>query len=370
MYDEPSLSSSEEQAAAPLPSTPPDAGTPAAAQEQPVGDADIPPSGSVPLFPQAEAPFYTIEGNTSDEASVAAPFQFSGALHTPAGPSPDAAQASRTGTTPPAVPQAQQPRWLRPLMWGLALLVVALLLVGSIIGLAASPRALQTTGAARPTAPVNASAPKGPPSPAPTSPTTPTSSWSLSPLPAGWMGAGLSRGDAAFAMRTAITFTDREMSLDSRNIGTRAIHSGTLTAATFLLTAAARTRFAHNDVRVANNVLFDRLTSEQMIQAVVDETPQVVRFQTQGGQQLAWVEVSFHLWQERKDPAHPGGRIEGLETDPASGQPRLHHMSVLLLRVAPGTQGPTAPMGGTGWLVSNYGLDLAGGTLVDLVEPA
>lgn len=184
------------------------------------------------------------------------------------------------------------------------------------------------------------------------------------------MTAGLSRGDAAFAMRTAMTFTDREMSLDFRNMGTRAIHSGTLTAATFLLTPASRARFQQNDVRVINNVLFDRLTSEQMIQAVVDETPQLVRFQAQGQQQFAWVEVSFHLWQSRLDPTHPGQRIEGLEADPASGQPQLHRMSVLLLRVAPGTQGATAPMGGTGWLVSNYGLDLVGQTVVDLVEPA
>lgn len=367
MYDEPA-SPSEEQAATPLPSTPPDTGTPAAAQEQPVGDAHIPPSGSVPLFPQAsqQAPFYTIAHDDLDEASVAAPFQFSGALPPQPGP-PIPAAATGTVTAPKPSPQTPQPRWLRPLMWGLALLVVALLLVGSIIGLAASPRALQTTGAVGRAASVKALPLKGPPSPAPTSP---TSSWSLSPLPAGWTGAGLSRGDAAFAMRTAITFTDREMSLDWRNIGTRAAHSGTLTAATFILTPAARTRFQQNDVRVINNVLFDRLTSEQMIQAVTDEQPHLVQFQAQAGQQLAWVEVSFHLWQERKDPAHPDNRIEGLETDPATGQPRLHRMSVLLLRVAPGTQGPTAPMGGTGWLVSNYGLDLAGGTLVDLVEPA
>jgi hypothetical protein len=37
-------------------------------------------------------------------------------------------------------------------------------------------------------------------------------------------------------------------------------------------------------------------------------------------------------------------------------------MIVLLLRVPPGTQGTNAPMGGTGWLVSTYALDPAGGS--------
>ena len=35
----------------------------------------------------------------------------------------------------------------------------------------------------------------------------------------------------------------------------------------------------------------------------------------------------------------------------------MHHMTVLLLRVPPTTQGADAPMGGTGWLVNVYALD-------------
>jgi hypothetical protein len=44
----------------------------------------------------------------------------------------------------------------------------------------------------------------------------------------GWTGAGLSTGDALEAERTAWTFTDREMSLDYRNVGTQAQHGGSL----------------------------------------------------------------------------------------------------------------------------------------------
>jgi hypothetical protein len=45
-------------------------------------------------------------------------------------------------------------------------------------------------------------------------------------------------------------------------------------------------------------------------------------------------------------------------------------MIVLLLRVTPGTQGANAPMGGTGWLVSTYALDQAGGSLPTVIQPA
>lgn len=372
MYDDPSSSSSAQEpaAAAPAPDQP-HVSPEAVAGAPSVVDADLQPSSEVPFFPSvaaAEPTFYTID---SEEPGVAAPFQFSGAIPAPAGPQPDAVQATGTITPPKPSPQVQRPRWYRLLLWGLALLVVLLLLMGSIIGLAAPARSLQTPGVTSPTALVKAPPQKGPPSPVPTRLATgPTSSWSLAQLPAGWTAANLSGGDAAFAMRTAMTFTDREMSLDYRNVGTRGQHGATMTAATFLLTLAARTRFQQNDVRVINNVLFDRLAGSHLIQAVVDATPQLVQFQVQGGQQVAWVDVMFHLWQSRIDPARPGQRIEGLESDPASGQPRLHRMSVLLLRVAPGTQGPNAPMGGTGWLVSNYALDLAGKTVVDLVQPA
>lgn len=185
----------------------------------------------------------------------------------------------------------------------------------------------------------------------------------------GWTGAGLSTGDALEAERTAWTFTDREMSLDYRNVGSQAQHGGTLTAAVFLLTPNARTRFFQNDVRVINNVLFDRVQQQQLIQEVMNAQPRLLQFQVQGQQQFAWVDVSFQLWQSRLDP-QTGSRDEGLELDPATHTPRVHHLIVLLLRVTPGTQGDNAPMGGTGWLVSTYALDPAGGSLPVVIQPA
>jgi hypothetical protein len=181
--------------------------------------------------------------------------------------------------------------------------------------------------------------------------------WVPQQLPAGWVGAGLSNGDALFAERTAWTFTDREEGLDFRNVGTRALHGGTLTAATFILSPGGKTRFAQNDVRVINNTLFDHVQNVQLVQAAVNAVPRLTGFQMQGQNQFAWVDVSFQLYQSQIDPA-THQRTEGLEKDPATNQPRTHHMSVLLVRIDPATQGSASPMGGSGWLVSSYGLDM------------
>src|SRR6266566_3570707 len=214
-----------------------------------------------------------------------------------------------------------------------------------------------------------------PPTPTMTTATaqaTPPSDWVPSALTLqqlGWTGAGLSMGDALEAERTAWTFSDREMSLDYRNTGTRAQHGGTFTAAVFLLTPNARARFIANDVRVMNNVLFYRVEQQQLIQEVVNAQPRLVRFQVQGAQQFAWVDVAFQLWQSQLGQ-QTGSRVEGLELDPATNGPRVHHMLVLLLRVTPGTQGTNAPMGGTGWLVSTYALDPAGSNLPAIIQPA
>ncbi len=232
------------------------------------------------------------------------------------------------------------------------------------------PPATHTTPTARPTRTVQMT-------PTPTTATatthvTPPGDWvpsaqTLQQL--GWMGAGLSTGDALEAERTAWTFTDREMSLDYRNAGTPVQHSGTFTASVFLLTPNARARFFANDVRAINNALFDRVEQQQLIQEVVNAQPSLVQFQVQGQQQIAWVDVSFQLWQSLLDQ-QTGSRVEGLELDPVTHRPRVHHMIVLLLRVTPGTQGANAPMGGTGWLVSTYALDPTGGSLPAIIQPA
>jgi hypothetical protein len=185
----------------------------------------------------------------------------------------------------------------------------------------------------------------------------------------GWTAAGLSTADALEAERTAWTFTDREMSLDYRDAGSLAQHGGTFTAAVFLLTPNATTRFFQNDVRVINNGLFDRVQQQQLIQEVVNAQPNLVQFQVQGQQQFAWVDVSFQLWQSQIDP-QTGQRTEGLEIDPTTHGQRIHHMIVLLLRVTPSAQGTNAPMGGTGWLVSTYALDPAAGSLPAVIQPA
>jgi hypothetical protein len=185
----------------------------------------------------------------------------------------------------------------------------------------------------------------------------------------GWTRAGLSTGDALEAERTTWAFTDREMSLDYRNVGTQAQHGGTLTASVFLLTPNARVRFFQNDVRVINNALFDRVQQQQLVQEVVNAQVRLVHFQVQGQQQFAWVDVSFQLWQSQLDH-QTGSRAEGLELDPTTHGPRIHHLIVLLLGVTPGTQGANAPMGGTGWLVSTYALDPAGGNLPSVIQPA
>src|SRR5258708_15677466 len=102
---------------------------------------------------------------------------------------------------------------------------------------------------------------------------------------------------------------------------------------------------------------------------VVNAQRRVGQFEVQGKRQFAWVDVSFQLWRSQLDP-QTGSRAEGLELDPATHGPRVHHMIVLLLRVTPGTQGTNAPMGGTGWLVSTYTLDPAAASLPVLIQPA
>ncbi|WP_126554874.1 hypothetical protein [Dictyobacter kobayashii] len=176
----------------------------------------------------------------------------------------------------------------------------------------------------------------------------------------GWTQAGLTLGDAFEAIRTGSTFTDREMSYDYRNIGTPTNHSGTLTGAMFLLTPGGQVRFIHNDVRMINNALYDKVHAGKIIQQVVNAQPSLVQFQiveVQGQQhKFAWINVAFELLQSKIDPAS-GKRVERIQVDPATGQPILNHMAVVLVRISPQTQGANAPMGGTGWLVDTYELD-------------
>src|SRR6266700_1163133 len=142
----------------------------------------------------------------------------------------------------------------------------------------------------------------------------------------GWTTAGLTLADALQAARTAATFTDREEDLVFNKAGTR-------TAAFFLLTPAAKTRFTQNDVRVSSNALWGNVIGRQLIQLAINEQPALVTQVAQGQNHFAWLDVQFNLWQSRIDPQHPNQRIEGVGNDPATNAPRTHHMVVLLLHV-------------------------------------
>ncbi len=189
-------------------------------------------------------------------------------------------------------------------------------------------------------------------------------SWLPQRLPAPWQAAGLTLADALQAERTATMFTDRELSLDFRSVGTRARHGGTFTASLFLLTPNGKRRFARHDLRAINNGLFDRVAQHHLVQLVVNPQPHLTAFIVAGQQQFAWVTVTFVLWRSQ---VSQGRASSGFDLLPGTHTPRLHHLQVLLLRVPPQTQGVNAPAGGTGWLVSTYALD---GPPPPIIEPA
>ncbi len=359
---------------------------------QPSGSEDRQPSDAVP----AASTMHTSTPDEHDDfpedvlledeaagwsAQFVVPFQQSGPM--PAvNPQPPRASSNQTGG--PAQGRTTPRRF--PILKVALISTLIVLAVGFLaLSVFAQPATHLTTTAKNPTQgpPVTRTAPTARPTrtvqktPTPTMTTaTPQATPQIDWVPSaqtlqqlGWTGAGLSTGDALEAERTAWTFTDREMSLDYRNAGTQAQHGGTFTAAVFLLTPNASARFFQNDVRAINDVLFDRVQRQQLIREVVNAQPRLVQFQVQGQQQFAWVDVSFQLWQSQLNQ-QTGQRAEGLELDPATNGPRIHHMIVLLLRITPGTQGTNAPMGGTGWLVSTYALNPARGSLPTVIQPA
>lgn len=342
-------------------------------------------SGSHPKLPEevSNSQSFYFEGEQSDpEALFVAPFQLSGAMP----PAFGSAQASgQVSPAPPApsTPSAKTRRRLRLSLPMIAILVCVVVILGLLAmnALAQPMQPLQTPGAgsSQTTQPTRVKGNQQPvvkaPSPAPTSRTNEqapgqiTPSWVPQSLPNGWTNVGLSTGDAVQTLRTATTFTDREMSLDYRSVGTRAHHAGSFTAAVFLLTPAAQQRFQTNDVRASDNRLFDMVVRAKLIRLVINPLPKLIKFAAQGRQQFAWVDVQFLLWQSQID-LQTGHIQQGVQLDPATNQPRVHHLMVLLLRVSPQNAGTNPAMGGTGWLVSNYGLDLPNGADLDIVQPA
>ena len=361
-----------------------------------VSDSVIPPRPAVLSLQQEEEdePFYVRE-EQPDVLGVpfVSPFQISNALPTLAEPlHQDNDQRTDDFVSPPApLPAKKASRWAPFLsLKGLAIIVCTFVIMTLVFinALAQRTPPLQQPPVSQmnqkptplPTKPVVAQAkPTMIPPSGPTDGTTaqgqnqnlPPTEWVPQQLPAGWTDAGLQTGDGIEALQTAVTFTDREMSLDYRSVGTRKNHGGTLTAATFLLTPAAKERFVQNDVRMINNVLFDSVQQTSLIRLVVDPQPALVSFLQMGQQQFAWVDVRFQFWISKHDPNNTQKLLTGKEIDPNTKQPRIHHMMVLLLRVSPQNEGGDAPvMGGMGWLVSNYDLDLPGSTPLMIVQPA
>jgi hypothetical protein len=322
----------------------------------------------IPHEPDSQSgvlPLQGARGQTENDAGWSADLTMSGSAFSESGfLTASTSNSGQSSGLPPVEPAGTS----KPLPWKrLLLLALVVLVLGSGLVFALANTTLHAPGQAALSTPGPRQATPVPKQRATPRPTQAAQGFDWVPqrLPTGWTAAGLTGADAIEALRTAITFTDREMSLDFRNAGTAAQPAGTFTAATFLLTPAARQRFNQNDVRVASPALFNSVQQRQLIQEVINGQPALVQFQVQGQQEFAWVTVSFQLFQSQL--GNNGQRVESKEVT-VMGQPVTHHMGVLLLRVAPAQQGANAPMGGTGWLVSNYTLD--GPTLPAIVRPA
>jgi hypothetical protein len=339
-----------------------------------------------PPQPAAVEPFYLyVESEEDADLSRAAPFQRSEAQ---AAFSPQAAAPGAEASRVPGASTVKR-KWRPIFLLSLALLValivgVSVALIGALSQITPTPALTAHSQSGTSVQPVHPHATAAPhratvrthPVPARAVPMTAaavgagivaTPDWVPRSLPPGWTASGLTLTDAVYALRTATTFTDREMALDYRTAGTADHPSGSFRAATFLLTPAAQSRFLLQDRRSIDPALFQEVQQHYISQAAVDELPRLVAFRMVGEQRFAWVDVAFRLWRSQSDPA-TGMQTAGEEIDPATGQARVHHLVVVLVSMPPQQQGPNAPMGGTGWLVSTYALDQA--TLPPLVMPA
>ena len=254
--------------------------------------AAVPPQASAPQpvvlptqqEPEEEESFY-FEEEQPDLVGTpfVAPFQLSSAMPMMAAQEQPSGQASAGPAT--VKKSGRTPRFSLTMI---AILLCVVVLVGLLVmnALAQTTPPLQTHGnGTSPTThqpgppqqkpPGNQQTLTMQPTPAPTNGThgqgqgQASTDWVPQQFPDGWTQAGLLTEDAIQAIRTAVAFTDREMSLDYRSVGTRDNHGGTFTAATFVLTPAARQRFAHNDVREINNTLFDMVENTRLVRVVL-----------------------------------------------------------------------------------------------------
>ncbi len=172
------------------------------------------------------------------------------------------------------------------------------------------------------------------PKPSPTPASTPavTALPGAQALPAAWTASGRGMTDALEARTVAETFTQRYETIDFRSLGT-------LSAARFIMTRAANIRFSANDQRNTDQFA-EQIQQEHLVQAAFITGAQLVAAQAQNGNFFAWVTVSYQLaMQQGQGPA-------------LTMQNR--QMTILLIAVPFDTPQGAPPMGGIGWLVSNY----------------
>ena len=146
-----------------------------------------------------------------------------------------------------------------------------------------------------------------------------------------WEKSGYSILDATEATDVAMTFTQRYQTIDHRSLST-------LSAARFILTQAANSRFAATDER--NNARFIASAQQQhLIQATSITGAHVVKLQRHKGHFFAWVTVSYQLYRSNQG-----------QTSIEKGLTQQ-----VLLTAVPFSTPQTAPaMGGIGWLVCNF----------------
>ncbi|GER84457.1 hypothetical protein KTAU_30930 [Thermogemmatispora aurantia] len=98
---------------------------------------------------------------------------------------------------------------------------------------------------------------------------------------------------------------------------------------------------------------YDAVVGEQLIQEVVNAEPQLVALQVCGATLCPGNGAVLALADATR--SGNGAASAGATSRSDDRAAMRHQMSALLLRVPPAVQGPMAPMGGTGWLVSTAG---------------
>lgn len=152
-------------------------------------------------------------------------------------------------------------------------------------------------------------------------------------LPAGWVDSGRNIVDATEAIAVAETFTQRYETLDYRS-------PATLTAARFLLTPEANIRFSATNKR-STKAFADQLQQQHLMQVATITGAKLIRAESSNGSFFAWVTVTYQLSVQ-----------QGTEASTVTDNSQL---SVLLVSVPFNTPRDAPPMGGIGWLVSDFG---------------